>query len=266
MKSKGNVLGLFSTPVYVSDDSYIIDDNLLEIINKFEKHTNPQVYRNACEYADFGNYVSTAWLKIAEDENATLWNATSVDRYILNDPSFSELNDFLQRHVDNYAYNVLNLKNDVRFYITQSWFNYNNEMSSVHRHCHANSIISGVFYVQGDHCPILFHSKDNVPFYGFEFSVKDYNFFNASSWRINNDQYKVVLFPSRLEHSVAPNESKRQRISLAFNTFMRGNVGMDDELIGLDVDDEQFLVKGHDLLEEPYHSLLGSNQNPIGVD
>ena len=35
----------------------------------------------------------------------------------------------------------------------------------------------------------------------------------------------LVMFPSRLEHSVLNKKENNQRISLAFNTFIKGDIG-----------------------------------------
>ena len=47
-----------------------------------------------------------------------------------------------------------------------------------------------------------------------------------------------MLFPSDLEHSVEPNESKLQRISLAFNTFVKGDMGSDDVINSLQLGEQ----------------------------
>jgi len=232
------LINIFPKSIYTSDDSYKIDDNLLDIIGKYEKGPNPAVYKNASEYSDFGNSVSTAWLKIADDENATLWNATSFNRYVLEDEHFSGLRKFIQGHINNYVYNALDLTDDVQFYITQSWLVYNNEMSSVFRHVHTNSLLSGSFYIQGEYCPISFHNKDSLPFSRFQFQSKKFNASNSNIWRVTNENGKLLLFPSDLEHSVEPNESKLQRISLAFNTFVKGNMGSEDVLNSLQLEEQ----------------------------
>tara|TARA_Y100000310_G_C20671267_1_gene810440 strand:- start:1508 stop:2239 length:732 start_codon:yes stop_codon:yes gene_type:complete len=230
------LLNIFPKSIYVSDDYYHVDEQLLGNIKEYEKGQNPEVYKYASEYRDFGNSLSTAWLKIADDENATLWNATSLNRYVLNDEHFSGLRRFIQGHIDNYVYNVLELTRDVNFYITQSWIVYNNEMSSVFRHVHNNSLLTGVFYIQGDYCPISFHHKDSLPFSRFQFQSKKFNLSNSNIWRVENEKEKLLLFPSDLEHSVEPNESKLQRISLAFNTFVKGDMGSEDDLNSLQLE------------------------------
>ena len=57
---------------------------------------------------------------------------------------------------------------------------------------------------------------------------------NSDNWifSINNNQ--LVLFPSWLEHSVPKNKkASADRISISFNTFVRGNLGKRDTLTEL---------------------------------
>ena len=48
---------------------------------------------------------------------------------------------------------------------------------------------------------------------------------NAAQVNFNNENGKLVLFPSTLLHAVAKNKSDVERISLSFNTFIKGQLG-----------------------------------------
>ena len=41
---------------------------------------------------------------------------------------------------------------------------------------------------------------------------------------------RLLIFPSSLEHSVEKKKGSNLRISLAFNVFIKGNIGKEDDL------------------------------------
>jgi hypothetical protein len=49
--------------------------------------------------------------------------------------------------------------------------------------------------------------------------------FNAESWFFPVGTYDILLFPSHLEHMVEQTTSDEERVSLSFNTFLKGSVG-----------------------------------------
>jgi uncharacterized protein (TIGR02466 family) len=121
-------------------------------------------------------------------------------------------------------------------YITQSWANYTEQGQFHHKHAHPNSFISGVFYVQSD------NAKDRIYFYKDGYSQlkvppKEWNLYNSDSWWFEAITGRLVLFPSSLTHMVVAVESEKTRVSLSFNTFLKGYVGSEDELTGLRLGD-----------------------------
>ena len=56
--------------------------------------------------------------------------------------------------------------------------------------------------------------------------------YNSSEY-ISVQTGDLILFPSELEHYVELVKSSSDRISLSFNTFVRGNIGSDELLEGL---------------------------------
>ena len=60
---------------------------------------------------------------------------------------------------------------------------------------------------------------------------KEFNIWNSGTWSFNTNHNMLILFPSWLEHGVEQNEkATTNRISLAFNTFVKGTIGMADAL------------------------------------
>ena len=126
-----------------------------------------------------------------------------------------------------FFYDRFKVKKDIEIYITQSWINFNQKNTSHHRHKHINSIISSVIFIKGETCPITFYNSERNLFgnlLSFEdFTVPNEN--NTSQVYFNNKNGRLFLFPSTLMHSVARNKSDVERISLSFNTFIKGQLG-----------------------------------------
>ena len=73
----------------------------------------------------------------------------------------------------------------------------------------------------------------NYLFPNWELTLTDYNKHNSCSWSTNNDQNTLLLFPSSLVHEVARNVTDEKRISISFNTFIKGVIGSSDRLTEL---------------------------------
>lgn len=158
-------------------------------------------------------------------------NTISIDTNILENKEMKKLKQFIEKSLKEYFQNIYMPKNDVEPYITQSWCNYTKEGQFHHKHAHPNSFISGVFYVQAD------RTKDKIYFYKDEYKqikipAKEYNTFNSESWWFETGTNDLIIFPSNLSHMVEKVVGK-ERISLSFNTFLKGYIGDDMELTGL---------------------------------
>jgi uncharacterized protein (TIGR02466 family) len=155
-------------------------------------------------------------------------NFTSTNNQILENDCLKKLKSYFEQCINEYAYDGMKINKETEFYITQSWINFNSKGQSHHTHQHSNSIISGVFYVEGnDDCPINFHRDAARPYFGgnYEYKLDEYNYFNSKMWMVPNKKHHLILFPSTTLHSVENNNSDIERISLSFNTFMKGTVG-----------------------------------------
>lgn len=172
--------------------------------------------------------------------NATrnISNWTSADKYILERPEFSRIKCELLRYVNEYFNNVfrthLNLK--IEMYITNSWLNWNEVGDSHHPHCHANSLVSGVLYL--DVC-------DNTD--SIEIENPNKLLGNITVGGIGTSQWyepgraipahtnHLLLFPSVLKHAVSVRRIPitKPRISLSFNTWFKGTMGADTLLTTL---------------------------------
>ena len=201
------ILNLFPMSIMIPDEKYKMTDHEKKFINDLNKEGN-------CGGGK---------------------NEKSISSYILENKELKKFKKFLQIKVNDYMHNHMQYSDDVKFYITQSWVNYNIKDTSHHKHSHPNSIVSGVYYVQGN-APIEFH-RDNTIF-SLEFPCKNFVIENSTSWWFDVQPQDLILFPSKLLHSVKSNEKEETRISIAFNTFVKGKIGNEKDLTELDVKDE----------------------------
>ncbi len=159
-------------------------------------------------------------------------NSTSDDRYVLKHEVMADIAKFINTAVGIYFKTIYAPKNEVTLRVTQSWFNYSKPNEWHHKHSHANSFISGVFY------PKAMNEEDRIYFYkeGYaqiQVTPESYNLYNSSSWWLPVKTGSLMLFPSGFTHAVDPVKGDNERISLAFNTFLVGYVGEENTLTAL---------------------------------
>ena len=152
-------------------------------------------------------------------------NFTSIDKYVLDNPSSATLKKEMELFVEDYFSKILAAPKTVIPYITQSWLNYTEPKESHHKHSHPNSYVSGVLYINANkaHDKITFaHNR----YEQIKISNTGWNLFNSDSWFFTVESGDVIMFPSRLTHLVKPTKGKDTRISLSFNIFVKGNLGL----------------------------------------
>ena len=158
-------------------------------------------------------------------------NSASNNTYIFNN-KLKEIKQFCEKNIKIYTKEVMSAEEDLDFYITQSWLNITKPGENHHQHFHPNSIISGVFYIStGEGDNITFHDPNYRVKNAFSFPQKFSNPFNSHAWFFPANTNELVLFPSWLDHSVISNEkATADRISLSFNTFVRGTFGNESQM------------------------------------
>lgn len=168
----------------------------------------------------------------AQTAHRNIGNSTSNNRYVLKDPALADISKFIEESVAAYFKAIYVPKNEVSLKVTQSWLNYSKPEEWHHRHAHANSFVSGVFYIKAANAEdrIYFH-KDGYA--QIQVTTKEYNLCNSTSWWFSVNTGMLLLFPSGLTHSVDPVKGDNVRVSLAFNTFPVGYVGEEDNLTAL---------------------------------
>jgi uncharacterized protein (TIGR02466 family) len=160
-------------------------------------------------------------------------NTSSKDNYILNRKEFKDIKELLLKCCKDYLKKIVSPKNDIEIYITQSWLNFTETNQYHHRHLHPNSVISGVLYFD---CNSLYDKIVFVNPRSYEQikpEVKEYNLWNSETWFYPLETGKLIMFPSSLSHQVDTKKGNNTRISLAFNTFYKGTIGLNKKLTEL---------------------------------
>lgn len=166
------------------------------------------------------------------ERRPNMGNQSSANNYVLKEKVMKKLHEFLQESATDYFNQVYRPKDDVKLYITQSWLNYTEPGQFHHKHAHPNSFISGVLYINAD------ITKDKIFFYNdgyqqIKLNPTDWNTWNSESWWFEAGTGVLYLFPSSLTHMVEVVTAAETRISLSFNTFLRGTIGDNSSLTEL---------------------------------
>ena len=156
-------------------------------------------------------------------------NYRSVNTNLLNHHAFSSLRLFIEKSLKDYLTKTISPIEGNKFYLTQSWANVTQHGQYHHGHVHRNSLMSGVFYVSAE------KGKDNIVFTNDVSSYKRIHLEQKEQTSYNSPQLITVqtgdllLFPSELEHQVQTTKGNSDRISIAFNIFVRGVIGIEDQ-------------------------------------
>ena len=202
---EASISGIFPTPIYISKLDRELTPLELKFIDKNKKE---------CRKND--------------------GNITSNNNYILNEKPFTNIKKELDLIIQDYFNKVISTSDNITPYITQSWLNYTETNQYHHKHLHPNSLVSGVFYIN---C----HEKhDKIKFFNdnyktIKLEIKNWNLYNSEAWWFSVKTGDVILFPSSLIHMVETKQGDNTRISLAFNVFIKGKIGSNNNLTELTI-------------------------------
>ena len=188
---------VFATPVYKSDNLYNLKEEQIQYLKTLGTIKNKG-----------GNYITPR-------------------KDILEDEAMKDFKHWCLLNVTAFG-KQLGASDKTSFYITQSWMNTNPPHSYHHTHMHPNSIFSCIYYVSGDKCPTYFYRYDDRTSFGnFSFydGDKGSNPYTASKVGVMNEVGRLVIFPSSMVHDVDKNEGTKDRVTISFNTFIRGEMG-----------------------------------------
>jgi len=203
---KATVLPLFSTPVYVSNAKYYVN-NVIDF--------------NNINYDDF--YWEQADIRLGDIGKVLV----SKNQNLLMDENYSSIKEYCDFAVNDYAYNVLSVAQSVRLKLACSWMviEYPGAMTS--KHLHQNSIFSGVFFLKsnlnaGD--LVLSHPLSMPTAFTSTISPElvHYDILNSKNFVHSAQDNDIIVFPSHVEHEVTKNMSNEIQCCIAFNYFFEG--------------------------------------------
>ena len=198
-----NIIDTFSLPPIVSFD---YEGDMSVILD----------YMNSIEYKESGGKT----------------NHKSKNHYVLDE--LDELRNFCKESSEEYCKEICDV--DCGIDIQQSWFNVNETGDSFTDHWHANSYLSGVFYILSDvnkGAPIRFHNPlKNFSYYPDPSGTMQdgRNKYTTNKMDVASIPGKLLVFSSMLTHSVPVNHSEESRVSLSFNTTPTRPFGSEDRL------------------------------------
>lgn len=153
-------------------------------------------------------------------------NGISLDTYILEKEPFTNLKDWVQTQVDDYFEKTFSPSDDVSLFITQSWLNYAQKDQFHSTHYHRNCVIAGVYYVNASSDDKLTFNRPSNMFDIFHIPYRETTPYNSNIFHLGVRTGTLLLFPGYLFHEVSPIlQPHHTRISLAFNTWIQGSVG-----------------------------------------
>ena len=167
--------------------------------------------------------------KSLEDQKPNVGNSNTNNVYLLEEPELATLKSEIEIQLQKYMDEIVCPENPTKFKITISWGNETKELGYHHPHTHQNSLVSGVFYPEVSESDKIYFNNPKTMFGTIEVLPKEFNRFNSKSWWLPVHNGDLFLFPSNLGHSVETIVTSR-RVSIAFNTWIEGDVGSKDAL------------------------------------
>jgi uncharacterized protein (TIGR02466 family) len=149
------------------------------------------------------------------------------------DTKLNSLKVFIEQNINTYVSEVITPKNkELDFYITQSWVNVLKPGENLNTHHHANSLISGSFYVSVAKGDAITFTRPSLELHNaIVVTPEKFHTWNDTQMDFMAENNLLLLWPSRMMHSTRDNpERTTDRISIAFNVFVRGVLGEADHL------------------------------------
>jgi hypothetical protein len=154
-------------------------------------------------------------------------NVRADSTSVLNSPAFFGIKNFIDTCLTDFLKEIIAPETKCSLYATQSWINFNRKGDSHHQHFHSNSIVSGVFYLNAPGAgAISFHIPQRQPWH----IPNVPNWWNMRKIRFPVSSGDLILFMSDLEHGVETQLNDDVRVSLAFNTWFKGEIGSKEGL------------------------------------
>ena len=164
-------------------------------------------------------------------DNAQILNLSGSDSYVLEHPALKEIKTFILESINDYYNEIFRPDNKSQLKITQSWLNFSRYNHSHPSHFHTNSFLSGVFYIFADESFDVIGFSRMFPTFLNNIAVnsKEGTIYTTHNVTLPVHSGDLLIFPSALPHYVpASVNDVVTRTSLAFNTFISGEIGHQD--------------------------------------
>ena len=162
-----------------------------------------------------------------DSSKQVLGTQLSTNKFILEKPELQRIKEIVTAEIKEYFNNIMHYEFEI--YITNSWCNVARRGEGQTLHNHANSIISGVFYIDVNTSQPSITFVNTVPPFLLNMRAMQYNTFNSLEFDIPVEDGEIILFPSQCFHYVKSNLTDKDRISIAFNTFVKGDIGVETD-------------------------------------
>jgi len=162
-------------------------------------------------------------LQIIQHTDVNL-SLTSSDN-ILNALEFARVKKFIFKIFNYYVDKVLEIENN--FYMSNSWGTVQKKGDSHPLHSHKNAFFSSVYYIDAIDSSITFtihKAKIQEGFY-IDYKVKNFNYFNSSSWELKVESGDLIIFPGELAHYTDVNEKDYTRKIIGSSYFIKDKIG-----------------------------------------
>jgi len=159
-----------------------------------------------------------------------LGNRRSADSYVLSLPEFGAIRTFCLETLQEYIDSVCQPKHPLTPVLTQSWINIATKGEFHPQHHHPNSFLSGIMYFSTNQDSITFLQPERKL---FSIPPAVSNNHNSEECLFKPDANELIVFPSYLFHLVDVKQSEGERISLAFNSVIKGQLGNEAALTEL---------------------------------
>lgn len=167
------------------------------------------------------------------DENTFAVNAlhtnvlTSQRKNVLTEARFKKIRLIADEAMRRYVHDILRIPTTCTLKLIDSWVVVGTPGSETNLHLHANSLFSGVFYIQSlpDAGVLGLYMPESQNTYctpTIRPQPEELNIFNSAYWYVEPQTHDVVIFPSHVMHRVSRNNSGHVRIAIAFNYFLEG--------------------------------------------
>ena len=178
---------------------------------------------------EFTNSEKTALLN--QDWRPSEGNQTSKNTFVLRKKNLENIREFIRLSISDFGRTVYDFSDEkTKLYITQSWMNRTMPEEFHHSHKHPNSIVSGTLYIETNDSDVIQFKKPGSDTSPWLFAPKQWNTWNCETWALPIVSGQLLLWRSYLPHSVPCTKGPNARYSLSFNTFVRGDIGGENEL------------------------------------